>query len=395
MAERITDKLVRSLEPPETGNRVTYDTEIPGFGVRVTARGAKGFILNYRTTAGRERRLTIGAYGIWTVAAARDEAKALKRRVNRGEDPMGERHDDRRAPTMKDLCNHYIENHLPTKRRTSQGDDLSQIRRLVLPRFGQRKVADITQVDIAKVHRALKDKPVRANRHLALLSKMFSMALDMEWIDRSPVRGVKRYYEEPRERFLSQAEIARLSEVLADYSNQTVANAIRFLLLTGCRRGEALAATWDQFDLEAGTWTKPSAHTKIKKTHRIPLSAPVLELLSEMKEANGSGDFVFPGRKSGTGLYDLKSAWRSIQKRAGLEGVHMHDLRHTFASILASEGLSLPIVGALLGHTQTQTTARYAHLFDEPLREATERVGKVVKAAGKESAEVVQLKRTS
>jgi integrase len=189
---------------------------------------------------------------------------------------------------------------------------------------------------------------------------------------------------------LSQAEIAHLSEALAAYPNKVVANACRFLLLTGARRGEVLKMKWADVDLEAGVWVKPANTTKSKKPHRVPLSAGALEVLASLERTN---DFVFPGRKTDRSLCDLKNAWEKIRAEAGLEDVRLHDLRHSYASILASAGLSLPIIGQLLGHTQPATTARYAHLFDEPLREATEKVAAHVTSASKPKAEVVKLRR--
>jgi len=158
-----------------------------------------------------------------------------------------------------------------------------------------------------------------------------------------------------------------------------------------------LAARWDQFDLETGVWVKPSSHTKQKRLHRAPLSAGARLLLVEIKAAAGSSEFLFPSELGTTGhLMDIKRAWASIKLAAGLDGVRTHDLRHSYASILASSGLSLPVIGALLGHTQASTTQRYAHLFDDPLRLATDRVGAVVAAAGedKPAATVARLKKS-
>ena len=219
---------------------------------------------------------------------------------------------------------------------------------------------------------------------------MFALAIKWDWRSDNPARGIEKYLEEKRERYLSQDELARLTAALAEYPNQTAANAIRLLLLTGARKGEALSATWGQLDLEAGVWTKPSAHTKQKKLHRVPLSAPAMQLLSEMK-SNAASDHVFTGRAPGEPLQDIKGAWETIRKAANIEDVRVHDLRHTYASILASAGLSLPIIGALLGHTQPSTTARYAHLYDDPLRKATETVGAIV--AGQKPAEIVPLRK--
>ena len=393
MAARITDKLVRDRQPPAQGNRITYDAEVKGFGVRVTAAGARAFVLNYRLD-GRERRYTIGAYPDWSVAAAREEARRLKREVDQGRDPMGERHDERAAPTVADLAMRYVERHLPSKRPKSQREDRDMIQRIVLPRLGRLRVANVRHADVEEMHRALKGTPYRANRTLALLSKMFSLAVRWEWRGDNPVKGIERYPEERRTRHLSPAELARLSVALAGYPNPTAANALRFLLLTGARKGEALAATWDQLDLERGVWTKPSAHTKQKREHRVLLNAAVLALLADQR-TRAVGEHVFPGRRPGQPLDDLKAAWAAITRAAGLEGVRVHDLRHSYASILASAGLSLPIIGALLGHTQPATTARYAHLFDDPLREATERVGTFVGSAGKEPGGMALLRRGS
>jgi integrase len=229
----------------------------------------------------------------------------------------------------------------------------------------------------------------------------------------NPARGIEREPEERRERFLTPAEIGRLADALAAHPEKLSANALRLLLLTGARKGEMLSARWSEFDLAAGVWTKPSAHTKTKKEHRVPLSAPAVALLTEMRaeaekeqkksRRNAEPEFVFAVGDN-QHLVEIKRAWLSICKTAGLaelvdavDGagrpqkdakghpvrvwqatVRIHDLRHTYAAVLASSGLSLPIIGALLGHTQAATTHRYAHLLDDPLRAATERMGSLV-----------------
>ncbi len=402
MGDRLTDSDVRKLTTPGTGNKVTYDDEVKGFGVRVTSAGARAFVLNYRA-AGRERRITIGSFPDWTVKQARDEAKALKRRIDVGEDPMAQRHEDRGAKTVADLCDIYEAEYLPARRATTQEDYRSLIRLYIRPEFGKMKVAALVHRDIAKLHREIaKRAPYRANRMAAVLSTMMGLAIKEGWREDNPTRGIERADEEKRERFLSPEEIVRLAEALATHPEKISANAIRLLLLTGARRGEALNATWDQFDLASGVWTKPSAHTKQKKPHRVPLSAPAMALITGMrKEAVPGCPYVFPSAKTskvgGSGpptyeaLTEIKRTWASVCKTAGLAGVRLHDLRHSYASVLASGGLSLHIVGALLGHTQPRTTARYAHLYDDVLRAATERVGAVVTGAPKERAEVVSM----
>ena len=177
----------------------------------------------------------------------------------------------------------------------------------------------------------------------------------------------------------------RLWSVLEKHSNRDVANVIRLLLLTGARRNEMLTATWDQFDLERGIWTKPAHATKQNRMEHLPLSLQALEILKNMQHISHT-NFLFPGKISGKPLQEINKAWGTIRKKAGLLDVRLHDLRHTHASHLVSSGLSLSIIGKLLGHTQASTTQRYAHLADEPLREATSLFGNKIKALTSETS---------
>lgn len=405
MALKLTDTAVKLLDAPASGNRITYDAEVKGFGCRVTAKGARSFILNYRTKAGRERRITIGAFPDWKASVAREEAKSLKRRVDVGQDPMAELETSRDAKTMADLCQRFTEDHLPKKRATTRREYESQIQRHILPALKHVKIADVSYSDIETIHRKItrRGQPYHANRVLALMSKMFSLSIRWGWRTDNPAKGVERNQEEKRKRYLSQAEIAALTEALAASKDVQGADIVRLLLLTGARRGEVFAARWDQFDLVAGTWLKPGATTKQKTDHHVPLSAPARQLLTELKRRTGSHQYVFPGRSDGHRV-EIKNTWRDLCLAAGIvtttekdgkvtvkPSARLHDLRHTYASILASAGLSLPIIGALLGHTQPATTARYAHLFDDPLRAATERVGAAIMPPL--SAEIIELKQ--
>jgi integrase len=379
MAERLGDVLVRKAAAPDRGQRFIWDTDIKGFALRITARGAKAFVLDYRAK-GRQRRMTIGSYPDWTVAAAREEAKTLKREVDRGSDPMGVRHSDSAAPTMRDLWNRYGSDHLPNKAARTQADERSMWEKLILPSLGSMKVGDVTHGDVEALHRQItvrRRTPIRANRTIEVLRKALNLAIRWGWRTDNPASGIRRNPEEKRTRYLSQQELARVSQALVEHPEQVSANAIRFLMLTGARRGEVLNARWDMFDLGAGLWVKPSAHTKQRREHRVPLSAPALALLSDMRK-QATGVFVFPGKASDQPLTDIKRTWASVCQKANVEDARIHDLRHSFASILVSRGASLPLIGALLGHTQVATTARYAHLYDEPLREAAELVGTAI-----------------
>jgi integrase len=380
VAQKLTDKLIKSLPSPPSANRITYDTEVKGFGVRITAAGARAFILNYRVS-GRERRYTIGSYPDWSVAAAREQAKGLKREIDLGKDPMGRRHEDRAAPSVAALAKRYLAEHAVRKVARTYQDEQSMLDNLVLPTLGSFKVHEVSHDDIDRLHRVITvSRPVRANRVAQMLSKMFNLAIRWGHRTDNPVKGWHRNHEERRTRYLSNDELERLTRVLDEHPNRPCANIIRLLLLTGARRGEVLAATWSHFDLEKGVWTKPSAHTKQKKEHRVPLSGAALQLLRKLRSDSGDSRYLFPGAIPDQPLQEIKGFWAGVCAAAELSDCRIHDLRHTYASILASAGLSLPVIGALLGHTQPNTTARYSHLFDDPLREATERVGALLDA---------------
>ena len=387
----LTDKLVRELTPPPAGNRIRPHGKLAGFGLRVTAAGARAFVFRYRNADGRDRTLTIGSPPSWSVAKAAEQAKNLRREVDVGADPLGERQGQREAPTIADLADRFRREHMTKLRPSSAREYASIIDNLIRPELGRLKVASLRHTDVDRMHRAIGERaPYRANRAVAVLSKMLSLAIKWEWRNDNPARGIERHAENKRERFLTPAEIARLGEALTAHSEKVSANAIRLLLLTGARRGEVLSATWDQFDLNTGVWVKPYTGTKQKREHRVPLSAPALALLTAMKaEANVSRRFLFPSTNGA--LTEIKKSWAAVCRAAGIEGVRVHDLRHTYASVLASSGLSLPIIGALLGHSQPATTARYAHLLDDPLRAATERAGAVIMGGGKPAAAVVPL----
>lgn len=261
-------------------------------------------------------------------------------------------------------------------------------RTYVLPALGKMKVAGVAPDDIDQLHREITalGKPIRANRIVASLRKAFNLAIRWRLRTDNPATELKFNPEQPRTRYLRRNEIEALVKALADSKQRSSAAVIMFLLLTGARRGEVLSAEWKHFDLVEGTWTKPSAHTKQRRAHRVPLSRPAIELLRHVRteaEARASKNAidlpkaVFAGQ-SGAALVDIKRTWATARKAAGIEGVRLHDLRHSFASILVSGGMSLPMIGQMLGHTQTSTTARYSHLFDDPLRKAAETVGQFV-----------------
>ncbi len=376
--QKLTKTLVERLST-EVTDYVVWDVELPGFGVRVKPSGVKSYVVQYRNRkTGASRRKTIGQHGpLLTFHKARERARIILADALKGNDPIAEDRANRGAPTMKELAADYIEHHaLPKKRARSVANDRSMIDRIILPRIGRKKVSAVQSRDIHTLHVAMKDTPYQANRVLALMSKMFSLAMKWGLRGDNPAKGIERYHEERRERWLSDDELGRLLGALSTHPNQRAANAVRFQLLTGARIGEVLSACWSEVDFTRGVWIKPSHHTKQKRTEHVPLSAPALALLSEMRERAGAAvRYLFPGNAPDKPLQGIKKFWRNMTNQADLEDYRLHDNRHTHASHLVSSGLSLEIVGRLLGHTNPMTTKRYAHLADDPLRAAAERFG--------------------
>jgi integrase len=383
--QRLTDFVVRRLPAPAKGNRVTYDAAVKGFGARITAAGARAFVLRYRRRSdGKDSLYTIGSFPDWSVSAARDEAKRLKRLVDGGGDPVGEQREQRGAPTFNELADRFEREHLPKKRASTQRDYVSILKCHLRPALGRRKVASIEFADGNALHLAVtRDSgPRRANTVIAVLSKMLSLAVRWKLRSDNPCRGLERNDEVKRKRYLAGDELARLSKALAEHDDRDAADIFRLLLLTGARRGEVQAARWRDINLETGVWCKPGAATKQRTDHVVPLSKPALALIAtRRRKAAETDEYLFPGRHGGHRI-ELKNNWRRVCAAAKITGLRIHDLRHSYASSLASAGIGLPVIGALLGHATAQTTHRYAHLFDDPLRAATERAGAIIGRQG-------------
>jgi len=291
--------------------------------------------------------------------------------------PLAEREQARKAPTVRDLWEDYEKIHLPVLAPRTQVDVRHAWTAYILPELGNTKVRALTSREVDTLHRSLSARhPTRANRVIAFLRSALNLAVRWSWIDKNPASGFRRNPELPRELYLTVEQIQELLACLERMPNKQAANVIRLLLLTGARRGEVLNADWSQFDLETGFWTKPSSHTKQRRTHRIPLSLEACQLLAAMKEES-KGPLLFPTAE-GNPIPDIKASWTWLRKELGMPQLRIHDLRHTFASLLVSDGEGLPVIGRMLGHTQQQTTLRYAHLFDDPLRRAAGKVGRVV-----------------
>lgn len=398
MRAKITKRLVDSLDVPAKGEVKVWDTELRGFVLRVRAGGSRRFIVEWMRDR-QTRRLTLGEYGTITPDQAREAARQTLARVARGEDPAAEHAAQVAAPTVADLARRYLEQHAgPKKKQSSTEGDDRLLRLYILPALGRRKVATVGLKEAADLHHSLREKPIQGNRVLALLSKMLNLAetWGLRPLHSNPCPRIGRYKERKRERFLTGAELRRLGDALAAAEHEgaedpAVVLAVRLLLLTGARRDEILDLRWEDVDLETGTLNLPDSKTGKKS---IPLGPAAAEVLAAALRIEGS-PYVIPGHRAGGRFQGLQRPWARIRERAGLEDVRLHDLRHSFASVGVAANLGLPVLGSILGHRHPATTARYAHLDDDPRRAAAARISSEIAAAlnGHTAAEVIPFKK--
>lgn len=424
---KLTKQHVESLQP---GNDyyIEWDSKITGFGVRVSPKGRKTYILKYRSEDGRQKRPRIGVHGNITCKQARDIAEDWHAERAKGGDPADERSELRSSPTVSELCDRFMNEHVRVhkKPRGIELDDL-YIRKYIKPVIGTRKAISIEKQDIQQFHLSLRDMPAQANRMLATLSKMFNLAEEWGYRKRNtnPVEGIKKYKETKRERFLSNEELNALGETLEKAESEGkvlphFAALIRLLLLTGARRGEIMHAKWEWVHPEAGLLILPDSKTGKKVIH---LSASALEVLNNLERIKGN-PYIIAGGNKGEPLKSPKKAWTYIRKRTtvellrgdedygplireleeangktpkyetlcekalekgiidnmdqkpvGITDVRMHDLRHTYASICVNQGMTLQMVSKLLGHSSVKMSERYAHLAQDPVKQAASEAG--------------------
>jgi len=386
MQGKITKRTVDSITPAGT-DLFLWDTDLNGFGLKVTPSNSKIYILQYRM-GGRgspSRRYTIGKHGAWTPDSARKESTRLLGLIASGTDPAEAKRKDKTGLTLTAFAEHYLTQYAePHKKPRSVVEDRRNLYKLVLPTLGVRRVDKITRAHIAKLHHDLRETPVAANRVLAVLTTLFNLA--ERWGHRpegsNPCRHIQKYKEHKRKRYLSEAELICLGEVLTKAEqNKThspsVLAAIKLLIFLGARRSEVLTLKWDYVDLGTKCLRLPDSKTGSKTIH---LNAPALAVLDALPRIEGN-PYVLPGIKRASHLVNLQTAWQEIRKEVNLEDVRLHDLRHSFASVAAGAGMSLPTIGALLGHHDSSTTNRYAHLDQDPLKKANDEIGDRIHAA--------------
>jgi integrase len=375
---RITDASIKRLENGEETGHDTYqfDDEVRGFfAKRNKGTGNISFGIQYKRD-GRNRRYHVGRYPTLSLVSAKKQAKKVAAKVELGEDPATDRQDHRASPTVRELCADFIDDYArPQLKAGTVSKYESLIKLHILPALGSRKVAEIGRSDVARLHKKMKDKPVTANRVVTLLSKLCNYAENLGFrpLNSNPAR-IPKYKEKPRDRYLNPSELARLGAALKAHEKRhpEVVLLARLLAVTGCRRMEIQNLRWRNVGTDA-------IHIQDAKTgdREIHLSAPALLLLAEAREG-GTSEWVIPGRVKGQAMVNPHKPWRHITKSADLEGLRFHDLRHTLASVAVGEGMSLPIIGAVLGHASQAATARYAHLASDPVKAAAEETAEMV-----------------
>jgi len=403
MSKRLSLSVVNGAKPREK-DYFLWDADLKGFGLKVCAGGRKSYVCKYRVGTGRgapTRRMTIGAHGSpWTPDAARKEAAKILGQVAQGADPAKVKQADKAVLTVSELCDRYLQVGVGTKKASTLATDRGRIERHIKPLLGNQRITDVTRADVSQFMRDVAEGKTAtdvktgrrgrsivrggkgtATRTVGLLGGIFSYAVEAGLLKENPVRGVKRYRDRRNERFLDTVELARLGAALAEAEargeNPYAVAIIRLLLLTGARKGEIERLKWNEVDRQFQYLRIGDSKTGQKL---IVLNAAALEIIEQIPKAIGA-DYIFPASRSDGWYQGTPKVWNRIRESAELQNVRLHDLRHSFASVAASGGESLPIIGALLGHTHGDTTLRYAHLQPHSVRDASDKTSFAINSA--------------
>ena len=348
-----------------------WDSEVPGFGLRITPQGQKSFVFSYRAGI-RSRLYCIGAVASWSVDDARKKARDLAREVDLGQDPLEERIRSRKQITVSELAEEYMARYA-LKHKRSAKTDRARLNKYVIPALGHRSVCDVTQNDVERMHARMgENTPVEANRVVSLLGKVFECAKGWGYLPEerpNPARRIKKFPEQERDVWVTPEAMPKLVGAIEAEQNPYVKGALWLYLLTGARKNELLQVQWKDVNLKTRTLVVPE--TKTGKPYTIPLSAQAVEILQGLPRIEGN-PHVFPGRKPGGRLVNIDKSWRRIRKAAGMEHIRLHDLRRTVGSMMAGEGKSLHLISQVLHHKTSKITERYARVHADPEREMLE-----------------------
>lgn len=371
---KLTKKTIEALESNGTRYEIR-DEELKGFSIRVGVTGEKSFYLTYRAGKGRAaplRRLHIGTFPSMTVEQARQIIKLKLAQIAMGGDPAQEVKEEKVTPFFPEVMEHFLKEHVEAKLKPSTQVLYRMVaRKHAIPAFRRLKATEVAHRHIAKLHHDLQNTPYLANRCAAVLSKFFDWCEKNGYRDRgsNPVRGLEKYREEKRLKFMESSELEAIGEGIAKLEEQaaidpTITAALKVMLLTGARCSEILTLKWEYFNESKEKALLPNSKTGVKV---LPIPPAAWEVISALPHVN---EYCFPGRWGKGHIINVKDTWKRICEAGGLSGWRIHDLRHAFASYAVNSGKSLPIIGKILGHSQASTTSRYAHLAENPVAQA-------------------------
>ena len=356
---------------------VFWDQELTGFGIRVYPTGSKVYIAQARGPGG-PKRVTVGRHGVLGAEQARQRAALIIARVKAGDEPVPEPMKPSGGPTVDELARRYLEEHVEIRcKPRTVVSTRTVVNRHIVPALGKVPLTAVERSQVTELHQRLSKTPSVANAAVSTLSQMYRLAEGWGLVPEgcNPCRSMVKYPVRKRERFLTDGEFTRLGQVLDEVKTRggasgSAVTALRLLMLTGCRKREILCLRWEDVALDDNELRLPDAKTGARV---VPLSPSAVKLLAGLPRMEGN-PWVIPGRKPGTHMSNVDQAWQAVRARAGLEDVRIHDLRHSYASRALALGESLPMIGKLLGHSQVETTARYAHLARDSVHEAAERI---------------------
>lgn len=371
----LTSKTISSTPAPTAGATRLWDDQVPGLHLEVRSSGTRTYRLRYREQTGRQRTLKIGKVGEVTHGQARKVARQHMARVRLGESPAAELEEARQAPKLDDIASRSLDDAINLKPQTLR-DYQSQYRRYIKPTLGQRTVQSIDRGEVARVLDGVPGH-VNRNRVRALFSRIMAHAMRRGHIDRNPVQAIPKAREQGREEYLTADQLRDVWQACEDEREDPMGAAvIQLLMLTGARKREALRSQWADFDLQSGKWSKPQATSKSGKRHVVYLDAEAVGLLQRLA-ASSNGPCVFPSNTHpDRPRVDMRKVWTRVQRRAGLQvGYRLHDLRHSYCSMLAANGATATAIQQLVGHSSLAVTQKYCHGHEDSLRRTVDAHG--------------------